>query len=71
VGLIAALGSGRLALDTSVFIYLIEEHPDFRPLIGPLLEQTVRGKRELVTSAVTLFEMLVVPSDAIAVRAGC
>jgi predicted nucleic acid-binding protein len=64
VGLTAALGSGRLALDTAVFIYFIEEHPDFLPLIAPLFEQTDRGERELVTSAVTLLEVLVVPYRA-------
>ena len=64
MGLTAALGSGRLALDTAVFIYYIEEHPDFLPLIAPLFEQADRGERELVTSAVTLLEVLVVPYRA-------
>jgi uncharacterized protein len=64
VGLTAALGAGRLALDTAVFIYFIEEHPDFLPLVAPLFEQTARGERELVTSGVTLLEVLVVPYRA-------
>jgi predicted nucleic acid-binding protein len=64
VGLTAALGPGRLALDTAVFIYFIEEHPDFLPLLTPIFEQTARGERELVTSAVTLLEVLVVPYRA-------
>jgi len=59
-----ALGSGRLALDTAVFIYYIEEHPDFLPLVAPLFEQADRGESELVTSAVTLLEVLVVPYRA-------
>jgi len=64
VGLSAALGPGRTALDTAVFIYLIEEHPDYLPLVAPIFEQTARGERELVTSAVTLLEVLVVPYRA-------
>jgi predicted nucleic acid-binding protein len=61
VGLIRALGPGRSALDTAVFIYFIEEHSDYLPLVAPLFEETARGKRELVTSALTLLEVLVVP----------
>ncbi len=64
MGLSAALGPGRTAVDTAVFIYLIEEHPDFLPLIAPIFEETARGERELVTSAVTLLEVLVVPYRA-------
>jgi predicted nucleic acid-binding protein len=64
VGLTATLGAGRTAIDTAVFIYLIEEHPEFLPLVAPIFEETARGKRELVTSAVTLLEVLVVPYRA-------
>jgi predicted nucleic acid-binding protein len=64
VGLSAALGPGRTALDTAVFIYLIEEHPDYLPLVAPIFEETARGERELVTSALTLVEVLVVPYRA-------
>ncbi len=64
MGLSAALGPGRTAVDTAVFIYLIEEHPDFLPLVAPIFEETARGERELVTSAVTLLEVLVVPYRA-------
>jgi predicted nucleic acid-binding protein len=61
VGLIADLGSGALAVDTAVFIYFIEEDPRYLPLIVPLFEAADAGRRELVTSAVTLLEVLVVP----------
>jgi uncharacterized protein len=64
VGLSAVLGAGPVALDTAIFIYFIEEHPDFLPLVAPLFEQTARGKMRLVTSAVTLLEVLVVPDRA-------
>lgn len=60
MGLIDALGNGRVAVDTAVFIYFIEEHPTYLPLIEPLFAQVDAGERELVTSALTLLEVLVV-----------
>lgn len=61
VGLIAELGRGPVALDTAIFIYFIEEHPRFLPLVLPLFEEVARGRRQVVTSAVTLLEVMVVP----------
>jgi predicted nucleic acid-binding protein len=59
-----ALGPGRLALDTAVFIYFIEEHSTYLPLIAPLFAEVDAGAREIVTSALTLLEVLVVPYRA-------
>jgi predicted nucleic acid-binding protein len=64
VGLIADLGPGPVGIDTSVFIYFIEEEPRFLPLVLPLFEDADAGKRKLVTSALTLLEVLVVPYRA-------
>jgi predicted nucleic acid-binding protein len=64
VGLIADLGPGAIAVDTAIFIYFIEEDPRFVPLVLPVFEEADAGKRELVTSAVTLLEVLVVPYRA-------
>jgi predicted nucleic acid-binding protein len=64
VGLSADLGRGAAAIDTSIFIYFIEEHPRFLSLVLPLFEEADGGQRELVTSAVTLLEVLVVPYRA-------
>lgn len=61
MGLIDVLGPGLVALDTAVFIYLIEEHPAYLPIVEPLFVEVAAGKREIVTSAVTLLEVLVVP----------
>jgi predicted nucleic acid-binding protein len=60
----AALADGPVALDTAVFIYYIEEHPDYLPLIAPLFAEIDGGGREAVTSALTLLEVLVVPYRA-------
>ena len=61
MGLMADLGHGPVGVDTAIFIYLIEEHPRFLPLIEPLFMEVDKGRRELVTSALTLLEVLVVP----------
>jgi predicted nucleic acid-binding protein len=61
MGLTADLGSGPVCVDSSIFIYFIEAHSLFSPLIRPLFQQVDEGRRELVTSALTLLEVLVVP----------
>jgi predicted nucleic acid-binding protein len=55
------LGRGPVGVDTVVFIYFIEEHPRFLPLVEPLFQEVAAGRREIVTSALTLLEVLVVP----------
>lgn len=64
MGLIADLGVGSVAIDTAIFIYFIEENPRFLPAILPLFKQADQGKRQLITSALTLLEVLVVPYRA-------
>ena len=50
-----------MALDTAVFIYFIEEHPAHLATIAPLFTLADAGERDLVTSGLTLLEVLVVP----------
>jgi len=57
----ADIGRGPVGVDTSIFIYFIEEHPQFLPLLLPLFRKVNEGGKELVTSALTLLEVLVVP----------
>jgi predicted nucleic acid-binding protein len=61
VGLTRDLGRGPVALDTCVFIYWMEEHPEYLPLVAPLFESIDAGRVQALTSAVTLLEVLVVP----------
>ncbi len=61
MGLMADLGSGPVGVDTAIFIYFIEEHSQFLPLLEPLFREVNSGRKELVTSALTLLEVLVVP----------
>jgi len=64
VGLRAAVGAGPVALDTAPFIYFIEDHPRFGPQVERLLVDADRGARLVVTSALTLLEVLVLPYRA-------
>ncbi len=61
MGLMNDLGRGPVGVDTAIFIYFIEEHPTFLALVEPLFSEADDGRRELVTSALTLLEVLVVP----------
>lgn len=61
MGLIEAMGRGRVAVDTAPFIYYIEGHPTYLSILQPLFQETAAGVREIVTSALTLLEVLVVP----------
>ena len=64
MGLIADIGPGTVALDSAPFIYFIEDDPRYAPIVRPLFEQADRSERQLVTSALTLLEVLVVPLRA-------
>jgi hypothetical protein len=50
-----------VAVDTVIFIYFLEEHHRFLGLVEPLFRDVDEGRIELVTSALTLPEVLVVP----------
>ena len=58
------LGNGPVAIDTAVFIYFLEEHPRFLPLVEPLFREIDEGRRKGFTSSLTLLEVLVVPYRA-------
>jgi predicted nucleic acid-binding protein len=64
VGLSEDLGAGPLGLDTAVFIYYVQEHPRFLPLVEPVFAGLDAGRWAGVTSGVTLLETLVVPYRA-------
>ena len=61
MGLSDALGDGPVAVDTAPFIYFIEEHPRFLAPVRTLLARADAGELEVVTSTLTLLEVLVVP----------
>src|SRR5256885_9900235 len=61
MGLMADLVRGPVGVDTAVFIYFIAEHTQFLPLVEPLFRVNGGRSKELVTSTLTLLEVLVVP----------
>jgi predicted nucleic acid-binding protein len=64
VGLIDDVGPGPVGVDTAAFIYFIEAHPTYVPALRPLFDAVDREVLTIVTSAVTLLEVLVVPYRA-------
>ena len=51
----------RVGLDTSIFIYHLEAHPRYLPLITALLARLQAGEWEGITSVITLMELTVRP----------
>ena len=61
MGLVDEIGEGPVALDSSVFIYFIEEHPRYLPIVDPLFHALEVGLLQATTSTLTLLETLVQP----------
>ncbi len=64
MALLDEVGAGPVGLDTAPFIYLIEEHETFLPVVEPVFAAIAGGRIAAVTSALTLLEVLVVPLRA-------
>src|ERR1700739_3096765 len=56
-----ALHGTIVGLDTAPLIYFIEKHPTYLPLLLPFFESVERGEIQVVTSTLTLTEVLVHP----------
>lgn len=50
-----------VGLDTAPLIYFIEKHPKYLPLVYPFFDAMQQGEVRVVTSALTLTEVLVHP----------
>jgi predicted nucleic acid-binding protein len=55
------LDSKIIALDTNLFIYVFEQHPDFGETAKAILEQIETGLVTAIASSVSLTEILVKP----------
>ncbi len=64
MGLIDDLEDGPVAVDTAPFIYFVEADSRFAPVVESLFQLAAHGTRQLVTSTLTLMELLVVPYRA-------
>lgn len=62
--LLERVGPGPVAIDTACFIYFAEAHERYAPVLRPLFAAADAGALQLVTSVVTLLEVLVVPYRA-------
>ncbi len=52
---------GKVYLDTSVFIYFVEQHPRYYDLCDRIFSDMEKGRIEGLTSTLTLLEILVEP----------
>jgi len=52
-----------VALDTSPFIYFIEENPTYISIVEPLFQEISRGNLHAFTSYITLIEVLIKPLE--------
>jgi predicted nucleic acid-binding protein len=59
--LLSDVGPGPIGLDSSIFVYYIEENPRYLPLLDPIFDALVESRLKAATSALTLLETLVVP----------
>lgn len=57
----ALMGVQRLGMDTSPFIYLVETHPTYYPLVEAIFREVDLGNLEAITSTITLTEVLTMP----------
>jgi hypothetical protein len=53
--------AGRVGLDTSLFIFYLEDHPRYLSLCDEVFDLLEQGGAEAVTSTVNLLEVLVQP----------
>ena len=53
--------SGPVYADAQIFIYSVEKHPIYAPLLRPLWESVARADLEVISSELTLLEALVGP----------
>jgi predicted nucleic acid-binding protein len=64
LGLLSDIGTGPIGLDSSIFIYYIEENPRYIDLLDPIFDAIAEGCLNAATSALTLLEVMVVPLRA-------
>lgn len=58
---VANLAGQTVFIDTAPLIYFIEEHETYGSIVTPLFEAADKGQIELVTSVISLLEVLVHP----------
>lgn len=54
-------GSEKIGIDSMLFIYLLEDHPEFSDTVSSILKDVESGKMIGATSVITQLEILVKP----------
>jgi predicted nucleic acid-binding protein len=60
VGLIESIGAGPVGIDTAAFSYFVEQHAVYADVMRPIFARADSGQLDLVTSAVSRLEVLIV-----------
>lgn len=61
MGTLTLPASGIIYLDTAPIIYSVEKHSDYWPLLRPLWQASSSRQIEIISSDLTLLEILVGP----------
>ncbi len=61
MGQLSISHGSRVYIDTAPIIYSVEKHKDYWELLVPLWQSSKEGRIDLVTSGLTLLEVLVQP----------
>ncbi len=61
MGGLTRLSGKVVAVDSPAIIYYVEENPTFLPMVRPFFEAVRRGEISVITSAITMTEVLVHP----------
>lgn len=61
MGWVEALSGKIVGVDTAPFIYYMEDSPVYADMLEPVFQAATRGDISLVTSTLTLLEVLVLP----------
>ena len=61
MGALSSLLGRKVGMDTMPLIYFLKPHPDYLPKVRPFFQAVERGEIQVVTSIVTLLEVLVKP----------
>jgi len=61
MGLIKQFHGKTIGVDTSIFIYFIEEHSKYKDILKDFFKENTAGKINIVTASITLLEILVLP----------
>ena len=61
MGLREKLLQKKVCIDTAPFIYYMEQHPHYGPIVQPVFEEIERGNIQAITTNITLLEVLVQP----------